>query len=266
MRYVFFTFRPHPLDLQKFEDYIKLFLPFVSDHLEYAYAIEKDGTPDRHIHALLGSDTYRDLDKFKQAYQGKKRGMKQYQDMIARGCQTTALHGWDSRLLPDTEDDFSKTLGYIFKEVNPRMETNYTTQTVTDAVEHYYAHRRLDASHPRAKDWITVTKKNAAQHIPDFVEKFKEKYKISGIRDKKLPYYMAKERYMLVELSPKNYEVILQTLIIEADECTHLEQTIDRIYTAWGDMNIGPEDCCLACKAGHNPSMEAIKEVANSML
>ena len=252
LRYVFYTFRPHPLDLQKFEDYLTLLIPFVESHEHYAFSVEKDDTPDRHIHALMGSPKYKDFSKFTQAYNGKKRRLNEYTDMITRGKQTSAKHGWDTRLLPDTEDDFQKTLGYIYKDVNVRSGTNFPVETFTASVEYYWAARRLDAPSPHDKNWILVTKKNALQHIPDFVKKYQEKYNLKGYMDRRLPFYMAKERYCLVDLSPKNYEVILQTLSIEHGE--HHEAYDAHLCNIYGPFGDFPSDTFYIdrCEELHN--------------
>lgn len=235
IRYVFYTFRPHPLDLQKFEDYTTLLLPFIEGHPHYAYSIEKDGTPDRHLHAIMGSPSYKDLSKFTQAYESKKRGLKGYKEMVTRGCQTSSIHGWDTRLLPANEDDFQKTLGYIYKDANPRMESNFPIETLTASVEHYWSSRRLDAHSPTEKNWILVTKKNALQHIPDFVAKFSEKFGIKDLMDTRIPFFMAKERYCLVELSPKHYEVIIQTLAVESGDLHEAyDHHLNNLYSPFG--------------------------------
>ncbi len=236
LRYVFYTFRPHPLDLQKFEDYCTLLLPFIESHPHYAYSIEKDDTPDRHLHALMGSPAYKDLSKFTQAYHGKKRGLKAYKDMITRGKQTSALHAWDTRLLPDTDDDFKKTLGYIYKDANSRMETNFPIETLTASVEHYWSSRRLNAHSPTEHNWIFLTRKNAYQHIPDFLKKFQDKYKLTGLLDSRLPQALSKECYALADLTPKTYGIIIQQLAHKYEACPEpMETEIDRIFTPHGE-------------------------------
>lgn len=210
------------MDLQKFEDYLKHFIPFIKDHTSYAYVVEKDKTPDRHIHALVGSDSYDGgIQKYHTSYRGKKRGLKEFQDMIQKGSNTNS-HGWDTKFLPDTQIDLSKTLGYIHKDVCSRRETTFSTQQITDSIEQYHAWRRLDAIVPVENDFILLTKKNGHAHISNFIKTHGHKYNVTLEHPEYLAVALAKEGYTLVDLSDKTFEHIVADLRVRAGihECS----------------------------------------------
>lgn len=221
MRYVFFTFRPHPADLQKFDDFLTLFIHFIKSHESYAYTVEKDGTPARHVHALLGDKSYRDMDKFKTKYGGKKRGLKQYEDMILKGKQTNA-HGFDTKLIPDDKLELLKTLGYINKETSTRADTTFDDATITEAIKAYHAHARLDASVPQDfEDTKIITIKNIYSYMQLFFKNHKDKYDLQGYTDHKFIPAFVKEGHGLCGITTKQLNIArreCQLRFIDTDE------------------------------------------------
>ena len=67
----FLTLRCSPLDTQLFEDITILLLQETSQFTSHSYSVEKDDTPDRHIHILMRTD-HRDVSHFKQILKKKK--------------------------------------------------------------------------------------------------------------------------------------------------------------------------------------------------
>eukprot|EP01049_Picozoa_sp_SAG25_P023953 SAG25_NODE_10522_length_330_cov_1.341991_1_plen_75_part_01 len=67
----FLTLRCSPLDTQLFEDIIILLLQETTTFISHTYSIEKDKTPDRHLH-LLAETNHRDVSHFKQILKKKE--------------------------------------------------------------------------------------------------------------------------------------------------------------------------------------------------
>lgn len=240
VRYKFYTFRPHPCDLQKFEDYLKFFIPYVKNHKHYAYAVERPDTPDRHIHAII-SGTFDTSQKWTTHENGKKTGLDRFKEIIVKGS-TTSEHGFDTKLIPDNWDEIYNVLGYIYKETHARKETNWSTKTVTESVEKYYARRRIEAIEPAVKDWIYVTKKNAYAHFDNFIKKYGDKYKVD-LHSSNLATALSKERYALVDLSAGQFATIVRQMIVQkqSEEHLHAQYHLNMTYSASNNI-------CSSCE------------------
>lgn len=231
MRYVFFTFRPHPQDLTKFDDYLLFFINFCKEHKSFAYVVEKEDTPARHVHALLGDPSYKDMTKFKQRYNGKKRGLKQYEKMILSGKQTN-IHGWDTRLIPDDHSELMKTLGYIQKEVSIKADTTFSDNEITEAIQAYHAHARLDAIKPdtQVDDWTIITSKNVMSHLQIFMKKYADKYDLTDYLSPFFLRALSKEHYSIANISAKSLSVARRQLSIAYEDVNHSFTQIDPAY------------------------------------
>lgn len=231
LRYKFYTFRPHPCDLGKFEDYLKFFLPYVKSHKDYGYVVERPDTPDRHIHAIV-SGTFETGQKWITHENGKKTGLCKFKDIIIRGSSTSE-NGFDQRMLPDSLEDIDNVIGYIYKEPSSTRQSTFSAKRVTRCVEQYHAKRRIDAIVPVQKDWIFVTKKNAYSHLEYFIKKYGEKYDVS-LHSHNLATALSKERYALVDLSTANFQTIVRQLIVAngAHETDHAALGLNRTYSA----------------------------------
>ena len=113
MTYIFYTFRPQICDQQLFEDFLKLFIPFVKSHKEYAYSVESDGTLSKHLHAIIGSPStgkdYQDLDKFYQKF-NKTNGLKEFKDFAKKHANTSEV-AFKPMKVKDTPEDLLHTPG-----------------------------------------------------------------------------------------------------------------------------------------------------------
>ena len=162
MTYIFYTFRPQINDQQLFEDFLKLFIPFVTSHKEYAYSVESDGTLSKHLHAVLGSPAtgkdYQDIDKFYQKF-NKHNGLKEFKDFAKKHANTSEV-AFKPMKVKDTKEDLQHTLGYTLKEHVARQATNFPNQFVLDSIEYYFAYQRIKAKDNTSKDWTILTGKN----------------------------------------------------------------------------------------------------------
>jgi hypothetical protein len=197
---IFFTFRPQICEQQLFEDFLKLFIPFLQDHKHTAYSIENDGTLGQHIHAVIHG--YKDKDKFFQKW-NKSNGLKDFK-AACKKYKNTDPNGFDTQKIPEEKTEYLHVLGYTLKEaIDGRSWSNIPAETVTEGLEYYHAHRRIKAKETTNKDWTLLTPKNAYAHIESFVEKHK-----IDLPDHLLSVKMTQDRYGFANLSSKQARLI----------------------------------------------------------
>jgi hypothetical protein len=200
MTYIFYTFRPQINDQQLFEDFLKLFVPFVESHKEYAYSVESDGTLSKHLHAVLGSPSsgkdYQDIDKFYQKF-NKANGLKEFKTFAKTHANTTEV-AFKPMKVKETKEDLQHTLGYTLKEHATRQATNFPNQQVLDSVEYYYAHMRIKAKDNTFKDWTLLSGKNCHAHIERYIQDNDIK-----LPDPLLGLKLVSDRYSFVNMSEK---------------------------------------------------------------
>jgi len=206
----FITFRSHVSNPQVFEDFLSVFLPFISLNFPtYTYSIEKDDTPDRHIHmAVVVDEKIYDTQKLKQKIESKW-----YKDLMKRLSlsQTDIKHAWklDYNKDPDPETDSSgnlkmtqiehkmKVIGYIHKDINRRTEIRGLSQSlITKCCDFYFANRKN--KNAVDKDWKQITSKNF--HI--IVEQYC-KDKDYDLLDPMIHEYMVQDKHTFLQLSTK---------------------------------------------------------------
>ena len=195
MSSIFFTFRPQICEQQLFEDFLKLFLPFLQDHKHTAYSIENDGTLGQHIHAVIHG--YKDKDKFYQKW-NKSNGLKDFKQ-ACKSYKNTDPNGFDTQKIPEEKTEYLHVLGYTLKEaVDGRSWSNISRETVTEGLEYYHAHRRIKAKETTNKDWTLITGKNCYAHIESYVLK-----NDIQLPDPLLTVRMAQDRYGFVNIQSK---------------------------------------------------------------
>lgn len=176
-RYGFITLRAHVNESQVFEDFLTYFLPILFKHKSYAYTIEKDDTPDRHIHAFFEcSESAKDKNNAIQPWIGSsskkpKKFIKDFRKSIETK-QTIWSHFWDSSFLPNTYEDVMKILGYVMKDPSPRRRgvKNISDQVIKTAVDFHAATLRIDDS-CIDKDVKIINNKNFHICVEDFAKK-----------------------------------------------------------------------------------------------
>lgn len=211
-RHIFFTFRPQINDQSLFEDFLTMFIPFIKSHKEFAYSVENDGTNGRHIHTFL-KGKYQDKDKFYQKW-NKTNGLTKFKK-ICKDFTNTDENGFDTKLVPDEENDILHVLGYTLKECGGnRWSSNIPQIRLTEALEYYHAHRRIKAKSDINKDWIIMKPQTAHAHITKYM---KDKGYI--LPPNTLGIEMASDKYSWVCLTSKQVKLITSelTLAIEKD-------------------------------------------------
>jgi len=199
-RYIFFTFRPQINDQSLFEDFLKLFLPFVKSHVEYLYSVENDNTLNKHIHCVI-KGKYKDKDKFFQSF-NKTNGLVKFKK-ACKDFTNTDTNGFDTKLVPDNESDLLHVVGYTSKECEGnRWSSNMTQIFLTQAQEYYHAHRRLKAKSDGKKDWTILTTKNIHAHMEKFMDS-----KGMKLPNPLLGLLMVGERYSFCAMSEKSIDL-----------------------------------------------------------
>lgn len=164
-KFAFLTFRAHCSEPQAFEDFLTIILPLISLKSEtYRWTIEKDNTPDKHIHIFFSHDK-KDKSKIEQMIMTKI--MKEFKSSLN---ETQWKYAFDLKLVENTQDDKMKCLGYVSKDINTRNETkNISQEIMTQSCDFYFAHRRI--KNATSNDWIAINTKNIHNKIESFCKK-----------------------------------------------------------------------------------------------
>ncbi len=230
MRTFFFTLKCLPLEINIFEDALAVLLPFIFSHNKYAYVVEKDHTPDRHLHFML-EGPYKDLDAFKRKLRTKP--FKAYLDLIKRGFISSNQYSIDTQLVPEEYDHKMAILGYLFKEAdaNRRNSEGYTEEEIVFAVRSYWSEERLKAMKPsnQHRDVKLITVKNAHAWIRDWLDK-QDNYDLSNWRV--VSYAMRRDYYSFADIPKVKLREIVEDLRLQDDligyEEVHVTEDIEK--------------------------------------
>ena len=210
MRFVFFTFKAHVAEVELFEDFFTLIKPLILKHPQYAYCIEKDNTVDRHLHMLVGDPKYTEMKQFKQKLNAKR--FQDFKSYIKQGYQTNQ-HAFDTQLVPDTEEDIMRLLGYIYKEDGCiRRESTFSSEYIQDSYKLYYTSEKIKFK-TRKNDWRYINNKNAHSIIEMLVDKYDElDYKYLQFQTAKLLPIMWQEKISLLQLKDAQLRLVMKEL------------------------------------------------------
>lgn len=169
-RWGFITFRAHVCETQVFEDFINIFLPILSTFTHYAYSIEEDNTPNRHIHCIFNlTSSMKDKSKIDQKFNNKF--MKDFKKSLPLK-QTQWAVAYDSKLIENTKEDFLKVLGYCIKDdnVSRRRIKNIPTNFLTQGIKFHVSTARNEDNAVK-NDIKIITSKNFHVSCEQFAEK-----------------------------------------------------------------------------------------------
>lgn len=209
-RYGFLTVRAHPTEPQVFEDMFTLLLPIFHKMKTFTYCIEDDGTPSRHLHCFFNlPSSIIDKQKIIQKLETKciKAFLKSLKDR-----QTIYNSKWDShfnqvKLVPDTEEDKLKTLGYCLKNNCERFKSFHDSELLRQSLEFYMADHRNKTTQSK-NNWKIITcknfhfsleeyssSKNMTVFDPMLIPKMTHDKHSFQIRDKDLKKYLSELRF-----------------------------------------------------------------------
>jgi hypothetical protein len=212
-KWISITLNLHPNDCQLFEDWTLLILHWLEtpDVYKYSYAIEKDGTVDRHLHCIVEVDM-RDAEKVfsrlsTQEFTCIKKNLKKSKSILA-----VALH------CANVNKEKQKILGYVNKWHTPRRgHKGFTDDEIISAVEYYYTVERLKKAQDVSDDWIHVTTKNFHAIVEDYVKKNQPlDIKESGL----VKLNMVKNRHSFMSINLNQLEIGFKELRIAATAST----------------------------------------------
>lgn len=189
----FLTFRAHPSEPQVFEDFNLLFQATIQKKSRYAWSIEWDDTPQRHIHCLLCDVS--DISKIIQLWNTKHYLLfkKHLDTKNTNWLSDEDNKGFYNCVRVDDKNPEMSTkyyLGYVNKHNNRRRDqVNFTQQEITDAVKEYHAIQRISARPEKNNNIKLITSKNIYQNLIAFVENDQNK---SSFGDRYLKYQTVK--------------------------------------------------------------------------
>lgn len=194
------TFRCHVGEPQQFENFLNLFLPMLNNSkiLSYAYSIEKDDTPDKHIHCFF-THIFKDKSKINQYF-----NTKAFQLFKSSLHLTKWEHAWNLQYIKsNSEDDYLMALGYSMKDSVKRYSTKELhPQIISQAVKYYYANGNLKQK-TISYDWIQLTPKNFHAYFEDYQKKHPD------LPFKDIPLHMIANKYTFININPKAIEQAL---------------------------------------------------------
>lgn len=205
-RWGFITFRAHVSEPTLFEDFLIIFLPILNTFTHYVYSIEKDNSPDRHIHCLFNLTTaMKDRSKIDQKFNNKF--MKDFKKSLGLK-QTDWSHAYQSKIVENSLEDFLKVLGYCIKDddVTRRRVQNIPTNYLTQGIKFHVSTARIEKTH-HGNDWKAVK----PQNVHALVEHFSKENDIDVTETALIP-AMVKAKHTFVQISSPQLKLALTEL------------------------------------------------------
>lgn len=172
-RHGFLTVRAHETEPHVFEDMLILLLPIFHKLSPFTYHIEDDDTPSRHLHCFFTlPPNIKEKQKIIQKIETKT--VKQFLQNL-QSKQTIYSRKWDShfnqvKLVPDTEEDMLKTLGYTIKETCKRSKSFHDPGLLRQALEFYMVDHRNKTTETK-NSWKIITNKNFHFSMEEYAKK-----------------------------------------------------------------------------------------------
>lgn len=205
-RWGFITFRAHVSEPSLFEDFLIIFLPILNTFTHYVYSIEKDNTPDRHIHCLFNlTSAMKDKSKIDQKFTNKF--MKDFKKSLGLK-QTDWSHAYQSKMVENSFEDFLKVLGYCIKDddVTRRRVQNIPTNYLTQGIKFHVSTARIEKTH-HENDWKAIK----PQNVHALVDHFSKENDIDVIDTAIIP-AMVKAKHTFVQIAPQQLKLALTEL------------------------------------------------------
>lgn len=189
------TSRAHPSEIQIFEDWLVLILPFVKERImEFHYSVENDLTCDRHLHCVV-EDNALDVTNFKKKLETKK--FKKFKDSIKNNLTDFEQLTFCKKI---KENEETINIGYIFKDTNSRQGSSEfgDPDYISQCIKEYFTDERIKARGNETNDINIVTTKNFYAKVQDFVKKNELTY-----NDHMIYLKMIRNNYGFINISTK---------------------------------------------------------------
>lgn len=207
----FITFRASSDNPSFLTNFLDLLLPKLRAKCPaYALGIEKDGTPDRHVHIMMGRHTFGDTQKFNDFVFFK--AMKDFKN-ATKDWSTIWEHAYKPKEVVKTTEDTMRVLGYCLKdEYSAKENKGFSKDFIEESIKFQLAVGRVKNITPsHLRDWKILTKKNAHNWIMDFIHKNN-----TTVRDPLLIFKMRQQCYSFCDLTSKAQKEILDDILIES--------------------------------------------------
>lgn len=212
----FLTLRCSPLETQLFEDATTLILAEFRRARTLSYSVEKDGTPDVHLHLLVKTPA-RDTHHFKQVF--NKKVFNDVQKLFKSKNTETNEHALKVEPMSD-EHNYQRTLGYIYKEqFCSRRSSTHDSPYITESIKIYHAHKRIEERNIPVSKKILLSSKNFHSHIENFLSKNPLESVIHWAHLKK---QMIISGYSFMDISDKKLRIAINELQICEDNSIRL--------------------------------------------
>lgn len=169
-RFSLITYRPHVSYPSLTDDFLTIILPKIKQKCNFfLWAIEKDGTPDKHIHIFLKlKETECKEAKIKQNYLNFKE-MREFLEHSKKDCECNHRQ-LDYPLLKNSYENHMAKLGYCLKE-NPKRfgSVGISKEVMTECLNFYMATEKCKPS--TEEDWDLITPKNVYTKLPYLLKK-----------------------------------------------------------------------------------------------
>lgn len=228
--------RPHPNDINIFEEVLEFLPEYLSIMNDYLIVIEKDNSPERHAHIII----FHDYDRI----DNKLRNLKQFiQNKIQN--RNSILKRFIVVRNPKTEKDKKMVLGYVLKDLvadptdvselvlnaNVRHTTKNKSFIIDNAgllLECYqlYQENKIETDKIKNyKDIINVDRKNAVTTVLNYIYKQDPNHmKIEPEIFEK----MIKDGYSFLGLSQKTKRDLYLEIKIHLDQINKIE--LNQVY------------------------------------
>jgi len=219
----FLTVRAHPNDYLIFEDFLLIILDYFKDK-KRLWSIEKDDTPDRHLHILIWSHE-KDAEALYRKLNTKTfKAIKERINNESNTCWKNHVDGFINLKKVKSEEE-SKTIGYIFKEekIKRCFKFDYSEEKILDCVKVYYASKRAEESNknPYADSIKLLTGRNAHANILNYCERNSIRYD-----DNTIYYKMVRDGFSFANVGKKVMSDIFREIRVYKN-CEYLNDELN---------------------------------------
>lgn len=171
--------RPHPNDINIFEEVLEFLPKYLDIFDEYLYTIEKDNTPERHCHLIVFHDFERIDNKLRKLKEFIQEKIKNRNSLLKRFIVTRN---------PKTLHDKKMVLGYVIKDLGS-VDTEGNSLLIKTDVRHtiknksfiidnvdlllecynYYQENQIKQEKQNYKDIISINKNTAIVTILNYI-------------------------------------------------------------------------------------------------
>lgn len=236
-RFGMVTYNPQISYPSLVDDFLNIFLPKMKEHSQhFVWAIEKDGTPDRHCHSVfLVSDKEDSSQKVRQKFIEFKL-MKDFLKHSAKECMGVGPVQLQAVLLsPGEKLHHMIKIGYCLKENPIQREFTFSSGVITQCVKLYWS--SIKTQIVTTNDWDLLTTKNIYTKLPYILKETN-----IDLTGDDLLYHLSTKQVGYVNITPKQLKTVCLQLKINQEfkgekneEKLHLLKMQINEHSEWDD-------------------------------